>query len=93
MVKLTTTNDVDWLLDYLIRCWNSIPETAAEWDSWEPLEREVFHLEWAVPRSHLDRLEQCVTTGELTPEQCHRYDALRQIIHRYTPVLNDMLAR
>ena len=83
--------DVNWLLGYLDRRWRAIPKVAEEWDTWDPIDQEVFVLEWAIPRSHLVQLEEYVARGQLSPTQRTRYKALQLLMADNRPVLEQLL--
>lgn len=85
-------SQIERLLTYLERAWDAVPETAQEWPSWDPLEQEVFHLEWAVKEDNLDRLCEYERQGQIDPRQLSRLQELRLHIAQNRPLLERMLA-
>ncbi len=79
------------LLGYLEAAWGAIPETAREWHDWDPLDREVFHLEWVVKEDALKCLREFEVEDQLDPVQVSRFQALLQMITRNRAVLERML--
>jgi hypothetical protein len=84
--------DVDWLLDYLDQKWRVIPDLARTWDTLDPIDQEVFVLEWAIPHSHLLRLQEYIAHGQLSPAQLARYESLQRLIQAHGPTLGRLMA-
>lgn len=83
---------IDDYLDYLLRTWEAVPETAAEWDQWDDLSRLTFTVDWGVPEDRLYQLQQWAEQNLLTPEQCARYKELLALVAEHRPTLEQMLA-
>jgi hypothetical protein len=42
---------IDDHLDYLTRTWESLPELAAEWDTWDEESQLTWVVNWGYPRT------------------------------------------
>ena len=91
MAQVRPAADIDYLLDYLLRHWSSIPQVEQEWPTWDPIDQEVFHLEWAVKEDRLAQLEQYLKAGALTPLQLARFEDLGHLIAQNRPILERLL--
>jgi hypothetical protein len=86
------TARIDRSLAYLIGEWTDVPEVAAEWESWDELDRLDFVIEWPLREIRLDQLEAWDTEGHLTAAQREQFTKLRQLIQRHRPTLERLLA-
>ena len=84
--------EVNWLLAYLDKKWRDVPEIARTWETWDPIDQEVFVLEWAIPRSHLLRLQEHVARGQLSPAQQARYEDLQRLMQEHGSTLGRLMA-
>ncbi len=91
-IRRVAANEIDGDLDYLLRAWLALPDTAAEWDSWIADQKNVFELEWAVKESRLEQLEARVRAGELSPNQTRRYRQLLKLINQNRLILEEIFA-
>jgi hypothetical protein len=82
---------IDDYLDYLTHTWESLPELAVEWDTWDEESRLTWVVNWAVPEDRLSQLEQWAVAGLLTPAQRERYDMLRALTARNQTLLDRLL--
>jgi hypothetical protein len=85
--------DIDYYLDYQFSKWDSVPEYAEWWPSMEPVDREVFHLEWAgITESRLQDLQQWAEQGSFTAEQQARYERLLALVAERRPTIERLLS-
>ena len=91
MARVRSAADIDYLLDYLLRHWSSIPQVEQEWPTWDPIDQEVFHLEWAIKEDRLAQLGQYLEAGALTPPQLARFEDLKRLIAQNRSVLERLL--
>jgi hypothetical protein len=79
-------------LTYLTREWRAVPAIAGEWDEWDDYARLVFVLEWPIREDRLKQLQQYAEQGVLTPAQQDRYTVLLELVARYRPIVQELLA-
>ena len=83
--------DVDYHIDYQLAAWNSVREYAAWWPDLDPLDKEVFQLEWTgITESRLRELQRWAERGYLSPEQQGRYRQLVDLVEDVRPVLDKL---
>ncbi|MGH2369437.1 MAG: hypothetical protein ACRDI2_14695 [Chloroflexota bacterium] len=85
--------DVDDLLAYLTRHWRAIPDIARDWPTWDPVDQDVFDLEWTIKEERLAHLQQHAARGQLTAAQHAQYDALLKLVAANRPLLQQLLKR
>jgi hypothetical protein len=83
---------VDRSLDYLLAEWRAMPRIVAAWETWDEHERLVFVVDWPVFDDRLNRLRKTIAEGGLTPDQEPRYRELENLVDRYRPLLDRLLA-
>jgi hypothetical protein len=94
MTTATATHtEVNQLLDRLTEFWETVPEVAATFEQRSAYEQSDFVEEWPLEAMRLARLEQVAARGPLTPAQAARYGALRELVERHRPLLEQVLAR
>jgi len=69
-----------------------LPEIAAEWHEWSDLAQLNFVVEWPIKEERLAQLREWVRQDELTPPQLDRYRQLLDLMDRYRPILDRLLA-
>lgn len=85
------TSQVDADLQYLWMAWRSVDQEIEIWSQMEPIDREVFHLEWTgIVEGRLKRLQ--AHAEELTPDQRRQYDRLLALVAQKRSLLETMLA-
>jgi hypothetical protein len=92
MQDATLRQRIEFALSYLLRRWQAIPDDAADWDMWDNVDKEVYQLEWAIPKSHLAELESLVQQGLLNAAQPEQYDKLVTLIKENQPILEETFA-
>ena len=91
--SVASADQIEWALDYVARRWAAVPEYARLWDvQWDDADKLDFEMEWAIPESWLDRLDDWNSEGMLTPQQRRRYRELRALVTRLRPTVERMLA-
>lgn len=83
---------VDEYLSYLTRKWSALPDSAAEWESWDEGSQLAFVIEWGVPADRLAQLRGWEAAGQLTPVQRDRYTSLLKLVEQYQSILDRLLA-
>jgi hypothetical protein len=83
---------IDSYITYLFREFRGISEAAAEWDEWEEHERLDFVIEWPIKEDRLRMLSLWAADGEMTPDQCARYEELLRLVAQHRPTLDRLLA-
>ena len=86
-VKSAIEARVEHFLSYLTREWNRVPEYAAAFSSWDETRQLAFVHEWDVKESGLRILDEASRRGEMTADQCRRYDALRVLVAKHRPLV------
>jgi hypothetical protein len=83
--------DADRLLDGLELEWQVGLDTIARWDTLSDEEQLAFVLEWAIPRGYYQELDERFRHGDLTTEECRRFDTLRRWIEEHRAALEAIL--
>ena len=83
---------VDSHLDYLVGEWEDVPNVAEEWETWDAVERVHYRIDWPVAEERLRDLQGYVEQGLLTPTQQERYAQLLDMVARYRPLLDRLMA-
>lgn len=83
---------IDDDLAYLAEEWTSIPGVVAEWDDWEEHDRLDFVIEWPIREDSLRHLRQWADQELLTSEQHAKLRELEDLVERYRPDLERLLA-
>lgn len=81
-LNLTTSKEIDELLDTLHDAWSELPEVAREFPRWTMIERLDFIEEWPLNEVHYRRLASLLTNGEATMRQQERYKSLVILMDR-----------
>ena len=76
---------IERFLKYALDEWSSVPEYAAEFDSWDWLDQIVFVHEWDIRESAVAELTRYAQEGLLTPDQWTRYEELQSLVARHRP--------
>lgn len=89
--SVNASERIDSVLDTLFLQWNGLDAIAATWDQYEPLDREVFHLEWSgITGSLMTEIEK--QESELNAAQKQRWQELLELVNAKQPMLRRMLA-
>ena len=84
---------IDEWLDYLFAAWDELASVESAWPEMDPLDREVFHLEWfAIKEPRLEDVERWARTGSLSAPQRERFRRLESLVSRYRPFLDKVFA-
>ena len=83
--------DVDHLLKWAAAAWEELPEVEREIDGWRLEDQLVFTEEWPIEEDHLKRLAEHARAGDLTEEQCLRYQELLKLVEERRPIIERLL--
>jgi hypothetical protein len=86
-VGRATHVDVDHLLERAKAAWDGLVEVEQEIDSWDLIDQIVYIEEWPIQEDRLLRLAQHARAGDLTEEQCLRYQALLKLVEERRPII------
>ena len=81
---------IERFLKYALGEWSSVPEYAAEFDSWDWLDQIVFVHEWDIRESAVAELTRYAQEGLLTPDQRTRYEELQSLVARHRPRIEEL---
>lgn len=71
---------IDEFLMYVAAAWETIPDDAAEWDTWDEESQLIYRLEWAIPRGRWYDLQRWATEGLLTDEQQCQFGGIEELM-------------
>lgn len=81
---------IEEFLTYVATAWESIPDDAAEWESWGEESQMLYRFHWAIPRDRWADLEQWAEVGQLTPEQECRFHEIEALMRTHSATLARM---
>lgn len=84
---------IDDRLAYLLEEWEGLGHVERHWAAMDPVEREVFHLEWAgVIEPRLRDLSEWAAAGELSMEQLAKFARLLGLVREHRGFINSVYA-
>jgi hypothetical protein len=83
---------IDGFLDYALDEWESVPEYAAEFPSWDESQQLAFVHEWGIRESALESLSAYAARGALIPEQSARFSRLLHLVAEHHATMTRLLA-
>lgn len=91
MATALKTPSVDTVLNLLTDKWNDVDATAEIWGQLEPIDHEVFELEWSgIVDGLMKQMKERIS--EMTPTQKRRYDELLALVAQKQPTLKKLFA-
>lgn len=81
---------IEGFLKYALDEWSSVPEYAAEFDSWDWPDQIVFIHEWDIRESAVAELTAYAQEGLLTLDQRSRYEELQALVARHRPQIEEL---
>src|SRR5688572_33140679 len=78
---------IDEFLSYVAAAWETIPDDAAEWQTWDEESQLVYRLEWAIPRDRWAALQRWSAEGLLTAEQVCRFHEIEELMRVHSAAL------
>ena len=87
----TVSEQFAFLLGVLMDYWGRMPDTFAEFETWDVVDQNVFELEWAIPRRFLNDLTELRDAGLLNEEQEGLYQDFCRYMARKQPILDEIL--
>jgi len=97
MAQVTTQHTdqdlFDWDLSTTKGYWESLPEMATEWHEWDIDSRMDFLTDWPVTEERTARLLAMEVSLAPNDERAVRLRALRALVSRNRPILEELEAR
>ncbi|MGD9892240.1 MAG: hypothetical protein AB7R89_02275 [Dehalococcoidia bacterium] len=78
---------IDQFLTYVATAWETVPDDAAEWATWDEESQLIYRLEWAIPRDRWNDLQHWVARGLLTHEQQCRFHEIEELMRTHSATL------
>lgn len=82
---------IDWYLDGLARKWGEALDTMRDWESLDPLDQDVFDVEWPLTLDYLDRLREYRRQSLFSPRQERRFQELKKSLYDHESELEVIL--
>ena len=95
MAKVTDkrSKDIDSTLEWSLRVWRALPETAEEIEGWAPVERLDFMYEWPLEEQRLVELQEYAEREQMTPLQQRRYRTLEEVVAQNRHIIDELQER
>jgi hypothetical protein len=78
---------IDWHLNEVARAWASVPDDAAEWDTWDEESQMIYRYHWTIPREQWAALEEWAAEDLLTAEQLCRFHEIEELMRAHSATL------
>lgn len=85
--------DIERSLDWPIGQWTGLADWERDLPALDPVEREVFHLEWGgIAQPRLAGMNALAAKDVLSPEQCTKLGRVLEMERTYQPFIGAVFA-